>query len=118
MDVVQSLADLPDDDEWHVVQTDGTASRYLARVIPRREGEERTRYVGIMPLMYTHAIIWGYTDTPNWFEDRWCYSDQGAALLEATRWDPNSQDEPEGWHRHPASGRRRDKETGEEYTLL
>lgn len=52
--------------------------------------------------LYTTAILsglnhWGY-------EDRWCYSDTGSAKEALDKWDGSG--EPEGWHRHPASGRR------------
>lgn len=58
----------------------------------------------IMPLLYTHAIIselnaFGYGD-------RWCYKDYQAAKTALDAWDGTG--EPDGWHRHPPTGRRRE----------
>lgn len=69
-----------------------------------------THAFDVMPLLFTHAIV-----VTNWAEldfvaDRWCYKTftEAVAAMQAwttyTEW-PNS--EPEGWHRHPHSGRRR-----------
>lgn len=57
----------------------------------------------IMPLMFTHAIVYGLNHFG--YEDRWCYStyEKAKAALEA--WEGTG--EPDGWHRHPKSGRRR-----------
>ncbi len=64
------------------------------------------RYAAILPLMFTHAIITGRIGSKDMYEDRWCYAgyEKAAAALEA--WDGTG--EPEGWHRHPATGRRRE----------
>lgn len=65
------------------------------------------RYAAIMPLMFTHAIITGRIGNKDMYEDRWCYAgyDKAAAALEA--WDGTG--EPDGWHRHPGTGRRREE---------
>jgi hypothetical protein len=65
------------------------------------------RYAAIMPLMFTHAIIVGRIGNKSTYEDRWCYHgyEKAAAALEA--WDGTG--EPEGWHRHPNTGRRREE---------
>jgi hypothetical protein len=65
------------------------------------------RYAAIMPLMFTHAIITGRIGDKNMYEDRWCYAgyEKAAAALEA--WDGTG--EPDGWHRHPKPGRRREE---------
>lgn len=57
----------------------------------------------IVRLAYTHAILadityWGY-------EDRWCFHNYAAAKAALDAW--NGEGEPQGWHRHPPSGRRR-----------
>ncbi|HDZ51431.1 hypothetical protein LCGC14_0113010 [marine sediment metagenome] len=67
----------------------------------------KTHYAAIMPLMFTHAIITGRIGNKAMYEDRWCYAgyDKAVAALEA--WDGIG--EPEGWHRHPATGRRREE---------
>lgn len=75
------------------------------------------RYVGIMPLIYTHAVIWGYVTDAWGYEDRWCYHDAKSAIAAASRW--GGTGEPEGWHRHPATGRRRpDGDPNKEYVNL
>lgn len=64
--------------------------------------------VAVMPLAFTSAIIIG---RPHWvgYEDRWCYHNTDAALAAAQLWDgPWPGTEPAGWHRHPATGRRRE----------
>jgi hypothetical protein len=60
--------------------------------------------VAIVPFMFTHAIVtelheYGYVD-------RWCYSTYDHAKNALDAWDGTG--EPQGWHRHPSSGRRRD----------
>jgi len=69
------------------------------------------RYAAIFRFAFTHAIIVGQIGDQCGYEDRWCYStyDQAKAALDA--W--NGYGEPDGWHRHPISGRRRNN--GDEY---
>lgn len=69
------------------------------------------RFAAISPLMFTHAIIVGKIGDRYAYDDRWCYHDHASALAALNAWDGTG--EPEGWHRHPASGRRRNG--GEEY---
>lgn len=60
--------------------------------------------VGLYKLIYTYAIISGigtYT-----YEDRWCYESCAAARRALDAWDGTG--EPQGWHRHPRTGRRID----------
>lgn len=64
------------------------------------------RAVWIYPRMYTHSICIGKLNYPT-YEDRWCYADRAKAEAAMAAWDPLTQPEPEGWHRHPNSGRRR-----------
>lgn len=64
------------------------------------------RYVAIIPFIYTWGLVWGYLDEANTYEDRWCYETLPEALLAAEAWEGTG--DPDGWHRHPASGRRRD----------
>lgn len=40
-----------------------------------------------------------------WYDDEWCYEHYGQAVAAALAWD--GEGEPEGWMRHPDSGRRR-----------
>jgi hypothetical protein len=59
--------------------------------------------------MFTQAII---TDIDAWgYNDRWCYHSHLAAAQALEGWDGDG--EPEGWHRHPKTGRRRDEDGNE-----
>lgn len=71
----------------------------------------RGRYAAIMPLAYTCAIITGRIGDMTGFEDRWCYHDYVSARMAFDAWDGIG--EPEDWHRHPGSGRRRCEGPGE-----
>ncbi len=68
---------------------------------------------GCFQFMFTHAIIAGRMGDTTGYSDRWCYHDRASAVTALEAWD--GQGEPTGWHRHPGSGRRIDRETGEEY---
>jgi hypothetical protein len=64
------------------------------------------RWAGIMQFMFTDAIIVGRMGNFETYDDRWCY-ERGKADVALEGWDGTG--EPEGWHRHPDSGRRREK---------
>lgn len=61
----------------------------------------------ITRLLFTHAILadiepWGYGD-------RWCFDSYRAALAGLRAWvAAGGEGEPQGWRRHPDSGRRRE----------
>ncbi len=77
------------------------ANGYLSpRLLPGR------RYVCIYPLAFTQANIIGSIDDRICFDDRWCYHSLEAAKAALDAWD--GVGEPDNWHRHPGSGRRRD----------
>ncbi len=96
---ISILPQLPEDTSlW--VWWDDRGEKMLVRRLDDR------RYVGILPLLFTHAVIWGYTDDAWGYEDRWCYHSAREAIAAASRWDGTG--EPEGWHRHPRTGRRRE----------
>lgn len=58
----------------------------------------------IMHLMFTCAIV---SDLTDWgYGDRWCYKTYEAAKAALDAWDGNGG--PDGWHRHPKTGRRRE----------
>lgn len=69
------------------------------------------RWAGIFRFMFTYAIITGRFDDLNCYSDRWCYSGYDEAKAALLEWDGSG--EPDGWHRHPTSGRR--KREGREY---
>jgi hypothetical protein len=62
-------------------------------------------WLAINPYIFTHAIIKGTTGHINTFDDRWCYDNYEAAKRALDAWDGIG--EPNGWKRHPGSGRRR-----------
>lgn len=66
------------------------------------------RWVGVIPFIYTDAIVWGFIGDTTGYMDRWCYDSATKAIIHATAWDGASDTEPDGWHRHPRSGRRRE----------
>lgn len=72
--------------------------------VVRRDGN---RYVAVVPFMYTHAIIVGEVGETRFYENRWCYDSAERAIAAATVWAPRPGTEPDGWHRHPFTGRRR-----------
>jgi hypothetical protein len=67
------------------------------------------RYVaGLFKFMFTTAIIKIRIGNLMSYEDRWCYHSEQDARLALQNWDGTG--EPTGWHRHPASGRRREND--------
>jgi hypothetical protein len=75
------------------------------------------RWTAISKMIYTSAILIGDMHDFVGHNDRWCYSTPKAACFFRDMWAIRGYEgEPLGWHRHPASGRRReggniDKET-------
>lgn len=80
----------------HLVQENGYSD-------PRLLGDGR--YACVMPLLFTSAIITGRIGDFVGYEDRWCYGSLEAARAALETW--SGIGEPEGWHRHPMTGRRR-----------
>lgn len=91
--------------------------------------DTKENHIDILPLLFTYAIVVTPKNSPLTYADRWCYYSfapalQAAVDWDATGWSQYSRDaggyydsfrcEPQGWHRHPVSGRRRDAE-GNEY---
>jgi len=67
------------------------------------------RQAAIAPFLFTHAIVCDFDYFG--YGDRWCYHSMSAAVKALDAW--NGEGEPEGWHRHPDSGRRRDEDGNE-----
>lgn len=55
-------------------------------------------------LMFTWAILADMN--PCGYGDRWCYHNEADAKAALDAW--NGEGEPQGWHRHPPTGRRRE----------
>lgn len=62
-------------------------------------------WVAIAPLLVTHAIISGRIGDRLGYDNRWCYGSYEKAKAAMDEW--SGVGEPEGWHRHPLTGRRR-----------
>lgn len=67
----------------------------------RELGDGRTLY--LEPMLPGHLSLCLAHD--KWNLERWCYHDHDAAWRAVLGW--NGKGDPEGWYRHPLSGRRR-----------
>lgn len=71
------------------------------------------RRLAVLPLLFGQARLGlGRVLTPtgeleDGFDDVWDYPSLAAARRAMAAFDPAQTPEPDGWHRHPASGRRR-----------
>ncbi len=83
---------------WLVDPTGGTYREYKKL--------DEFIYVAIKPLLYHWTMIVGIIGDKMGYEDRWCYANQELAEKAIREWD--GVGDPEGWHRHPKSGRRRE----------
>lgn len=82
------------------------ASHYVAlRTLP--DG----RIIGVARLLYHWTLHVGIDE--DGYADRWCFATR--ELAEAACRDWSGVGDPDGWHRHPKSGRRRDPTTGREW---
>jgi hypothetical protein len=63
------------------------------------------RWAALLPLMFTTAIVTGKIGDKFGYDDRWCYENKALAEAALNIW--GGTGEPEGWNRHPTSGRRR-----------
>ncbi len=75
-----------------------------------RVKETATHYVDIMPMIYNCRIVTTRKDRDE-YDRGWCYAgrDPLPAVLAALAWDPDTEDEPQGWIKQalPPTGRRR-----------
>jgi hypothetical protein len=69
------------------------------------------RICGVLRLLY-HWTLHVDID-PICYRERYCYETFEGAAKALEEWDGTG--DPEGWHRHPESGRRRDPKTGKEW---
>lgn len=72
------------------------------------------RWAAIQPLLFTHSLVTGHVGDRSSIDDRWCYHNYSSAHAALEAWDGTG--EPQGWHRHPGSGRRR--KDGVEYVAM
>lgn len=73
------------------------------------------RKLWLYTMLYTWRLVIGRADDNLGYDDAWCYDDFLVALRQFENWDPldPATPEPEGWIRHPRSGRRRRYVKGE-----
>lgn len=64
-------------------------------------------YTATRRLLFHHTLFWGFIGDCETYEERWCYPDGASALRALIAWDASAGGEPDGWNRHPKSGRRR-----------
>lgn len=62
--------------------------------------------VWVVPMMFTTRVMIGVPGS-GFVDDMWCYDEPARAVIEAILWDPAVDREPNGWKRHPPTGRRR-----------
>jgi len=69
------------------------------------------RYCGIHRLLYHWTM---HVDLDEFgYADKYCFATQALAVAALINW--NGEGDPDGWHRHLKTGRRRNLETGEEW---
>jgi len=59
----------------------------------------------VCKMLWNHRVVLGTTEA---VLDAWCYEDLPSALNALQAWDPACTSEPEGWKKHPSSGRYRE----------
>lgn len=64
------------------------------------------RGVWVYPMLYTFRIAIGPTGSRG-YDDYWCYADLQSVITAYLEWEPLKEREPQGWVRHPPTGRRR-----------
>lgn len=85
---------------------------------PNRVWYLHKRELGDGRTLYLDAMLPGHLSLclahDKWSLERWCYHDHDAAWRAVLGW--NGKGDPEGWYRHPLSGRRRhDSDPEREY---
>lgn len=64
------------------------------------------RGVWVYQMIFTFKIVLGPIGLPV-YDDHWCYKDFASVVIGFTDWNPLEKAEPDGWVRHPPTGRRR-----------
>ena len=63
------------------------------------------RYLAIRRLLFHWTLLIGAVGDRLSYDDRYCYRTLEGAAAALVAW--NGSGDPEGWHRHPRTGRRR-----------
>lgn len=75
-------------------------------------------WAGIMPMTFGKGRLCTGLNHGG-YEDGWCYEVLMDAVMALANWDTEDAAEPEGWFRHPFTGRRRpDGDKSREYVAL
>lgn len=69
------------------------------------------RYIGTLRLLFHWTMHVDIDDVG--YADRYCFSTYELAKAAFDVW--SGEGDPDGWHRHPKTGRRRDLATGKEW---
>lgn len=64
------------------------------------------RGLWVYPQLYTFKLVIGKLGSLS-YDDGWCYPDLQSVVTAFDSWNPLEVAEPEGWVRHPPTGRRR-----------
>lgn len=68
--------------------------------------EDAEHYYDLVPMLFNHRLVMTpKADTRVW-EYGWCYPSAAAALAAIRVWDPDTQNEPLGWHKRPTPSAR------------
>lgn len=84
---------------------------FCTDVVPLSGG----RWAAVTRKLFTHAIIVGKMGDMHSIDEHWCFRTYAQAQRALADWTDRGAplgSEPQGWFRHPVSGRRRD-ESGE-----
>lgn len=66
------------------------------------------RYACVCRLLFHYTLIVGRIGDRYGYDDRWCYGEHASLPTAAMNaWNPSTEGEPDGWFRHPRTGRRR-----------
>lgn len=78
---------------------------YVATIHDPAKGE----WYGVKRLLFHWTLIRGTVGNYEGYEDRWCYQTRsGADDAMMCFAQAGFEGEPQGWHRHPSTGRRRE----------
>jgi hypothetical protein len=64
------------------------------------------RGIWVYRMFYTFKMVIGPIGCGG-YDDHWCYRDLASVVETYAAWEPLTEKEPEGWVRHPPTGRRR-----------
>ncbi len=65
------------------------------------------RMIGVMPLTFGRGCLGIGRSDAGAFDDVWDFLSLARAIAEAETWNPADEPEPQGWNRHPSTGRYR-----------